>query len=159
MRRWSQRGWRLLSDELALCDPATGRLIGMARPVNLKNEAIELILRFAPEARLTEPVPATAKGTLALMRASQDSIDNVGQWATPTWIVTPQYRAGSPAFLMEANRADTMMLLAEQSFNYDIHGRRGFDTTADLVDRCACLQFTYSSLEEACEVFDGLAAA
>ena len=155
----AHRGWRLLSDELALCDPAKGRLLGMARPVNLKNEAIELIRRFAPAARLTQPVPATAKGTLALMRAPQESIDGVRQWATPAWIVTPRYQPGSPAFLMEANRADTMMLLAEQSFNYDIHGRQGFETTADLVDRCQCLQFTYASLEEACEVFDSLAAA
>lgn len=155
----ANRGWRLLSDELALCDPVTGELIGMARPVNLKNAAIDLIRRFAPQARLTAPVPSTAKGTLALMRPPQHSIDNVNLRATPTWIVTPQYRADTPAFLMEANRADTMMLLAEQSFNYDIHGRRGFETTADLVDRCQCLQFTYSSLEEACEVFDGLAAA
>lgn len=154
----AHRGWRLLSDELALCDPATGQLLGMARPVNLKNEAIELIRRFAPDARLTPPVPATAKGTLALMRAPQASIDGVAGWATPRWIITPRYQPGASAFLVEANRADTMMMLAEQSFNYDIHGRDGFEATARLVEQCDCLQFTYSSLEEACEVFDGLAA-
>lgn len=155
----SHRGWRLMSDELALCSPSTGQLLGMARPVNLKNQAIELIRNFAPQARLTPAVPATAKGTLSLMRAPQASIDAVHQWATPRWIVIPRYEAGASAFLMEANRADTMMMLAEQSFNYDIHGRQGFEVTAGLVERCQCLQFTYSSLEEACEVFDGLAAA
>jgi len=130
----------------------------MGRPVNLKNQAIDLIRHFAPEARLTDPVPSTAKGTLALMRAPDHSIASVAQWAEPTWIVLPRYRAGSDARLFEIDRANTMMMLAEQSFNYDIHGRKGFETTAALVDRCQCMQFTYSSLDEACQVFDQLAS-
>ena len=43
------RGWRLLSDELALVDMETGLVRGMARPVNLKNKSIEVIRDFAPE--------------------------------------------------------------------------------------------------------------
>ncbi|MCA1416754.1 hypothetical protein I6F30_37415, partial [Bradyrhizobium sp. NBAIM20] len=44
------------------------------------------------------------------------------------------------------------------AFNYDIHGADGFDATADLVDRCACLEFSYSRLEDAVRVFDELVA-
>ena len=37
------RGWRLLSDELALYDIETGLIYGMSRPINLKNKSILFI--------------------------------------------------------------------------------------------------------------------
>ena len=43
-------GWRLLSDELALIDPGSGRVWPLCRPVSLKNRSIEVIRHFAPEA-------------------------------------------------------------------------------------------------------------
>src|SRR2546423_11656048 len=33
----ASRGWRLLSDELALIDPATAEVAALARPISLKN--------------------------------------------------------------------------------------------------------------------------
>jgi HprK-related kinase A len=155
----AQRGWRLLSDELALLDPRTGLVHGMARPVNLKNTAIDLIRRFAPDAVLTEPVPDTLKGTLALMRAPEDSIARAREPARPAWVITPRYLADSSAQLLPVAKARMLMVLADQAFNYDIHGRAGFETTANLVDRCDCFEFVYSSLDEAVETFDGLAGA
>lgn len=153
----THRGWRLLSDELALHDPRTGLVHGMSRPVNLKNKAIELIRRFAPEAVLTEPVPDTLKGTLALMRAPDDSIRRADEPARPAWVITPRYLAGSTAQLLPVAKARMLLMLADQAFNYDIHGRTGFTATADLVDRCDCFEFVYASLDEAVATFDQLA--
>lgn len=48
------------------------------------------------------------------------------------------------------------MLIAEQSFNYDIQGQRGFDAVRALIDSAQCYQFTYSRLDEAQQVFDNL---
>lgn len=152
----AQRGWRLLSDELALLDPHTGLLHGMARPVNLKNKAIELIRRFAPDAVMTEPVPDTLKGTLALMRAPEDSIRRADEPARPAWIITPRYLADSPARLLPVDKARMLLMLADQAFNYDLHGRAGFTATADLVERCDCFEFVYASLDEAVTTFDQL---
>ena len=44
------RGWRLLSDELALLVPDTGQVVPLVRPVGLKNKSIDVIRRFAPDA-------------------------------------------------------------------------------------------------------------
>lgn len=145
----SHRGWRLMSDEITLYDLRQGSVCGMGRPVNLKNVSIDLIRGFAPDAVLTRPVPDTQKGTLALMRAPGDSVDRVMETATPAWIVMPRYEAGAPPRLIDLPKARMLLLLAEQAFNYDIHGRAGFEATADLVERCSCLEFTYSSLDEA----------
>jgi len=154
----AQRGWRLLSDELALLEPATGRVLGMARPVNLKNAAIDVIRRFAPEAVMTDAVPDTLKGTLALMRAPDDSVVRVREPASPTWIITPRYEADSPTRLTPTDKAQMLLLLAEQAFNYDIHGRAGFEMTADLVGRCDCFDLVYSDLNDVIRRLEALAS-
>jgi HprK-related kinase A len=152
----SHRGWRLLSDELSLLDPGTRQVVGMARPVNLKNAAIDVIRRFVPEAVLTTPVPDTLKGTLALMRAPQNAVDRVGEPARPAWIISPRYEAGSPTRLSPTDKAYMLLLLAEQAFNYDIHGRAGFEMTADLVDNCDCFELVYADLDDAIARLDAL---
>jgi hypothetical protein len=53
--------------------------------------------------------------------------------------------------------ARTFHLLAEQSFNYDIQGARGFEAVAALINPARCYQFTYSDLNEARASFDALA--
>lgn len=73
----AQRGWRLMSDELALLNPLDQRLYGLGRPVNLKNQAIGLIRDFARDAVMTKPVPDTLKGTLSLMKAPDEAIARV----------------------------------------------------------------------------------
>jgi hypothetical protein len=50
------------------------------------------------------------------------------------------------------------MTLAEQSFNYDMHGVRGFEAMSRLVDGCECLRFNYGRLEDAAAAFDQFAA-
>lgn len=154
----AHRGWRLLSDELALLDAREGQLYGLARPVNLKNQAIPLMRAFAPDAVMTEPVPDTLKGTLSLMKAPGDAIARVREGARPAWVVVPSYEAGAPAQLEPLPKAQAHLLLADQAFNYDIHGVDGFEATADLVDRASCWAFTYASLDDAIRVFDELAA-
>lgn len=153
----AQRGWRLLSDELALLDPRDGRIYGLARPVNLKNQAIALMRAFAPDAVLTEPVPDTLKGTLSLMKAPGDAIARIHEGARPTWVVVPSFEPGAAACLEPLPKAQAHLLLAEQAFNYDIHGVDGFEATADMVDGAACWAFTYSRLDDAVDVFDRLA--
>jgi HprK-related kinase A len=73
------RGWRLLSDELALLRPSDSLLVPVARPVSLKNRSIDVIRDYAPEAVLSRPVSDTAKGTVAHMKASPESVARAGQ--------------------------------------------------------------------------------
>ena len=54
------RGWRLLSDELTLIDPETGLAVPLARPVSLKNQSIDVIRKFVPNAVIG---PIAASGT------------------------------------------------------------------------------------------------
>jgi HprK-related kinase A len=142
-------GWRLLSDELALIDPKSGHVVALPRPVSLKNQSIEVIRRFAPNAAFNQTVHDTVKGSVAHMRAPQTAIDRAAETAAPGWIMMPRFEMGAAPQLHEISRARGMMALIENAFNFDLHGRKGFTMLGNFVDACRCYTFTYGSLEDA----------
>lgn len=150
------RGWRLLSDELALFDFHTGLVFGTARPVSLKNQSIDLIKSFEPTAVFTEPVNTDSKGMVALMKPPPESVARVSEPAYPKWVILPRYEPNVSPKLEQYSPTKTFLLIAEQSFNYDLHGYRGFQAIASLLDQCRCAKFTYSNLDDAIDVFSNL---
>ena len=152
------RGWRLLSDELALIDPATDQVVPLPRPISLKNASIELIRRFAPGAVLGPTVHDTLKGSVAHLKAPLDSVERATEPSRPRWIVLPRYEAGSATRLAPLRRGQAFMQLIDSAFNYNLHGRSGFETLGRVVETCECYEFAYSDLEEAVALYDGLAA-
>lgn len=154
----ANRGWRLLSDELAIIRLDTGQIDGLARPVNLKNQSIEVIRAFAPDAFLTAPVRDTTKGTVALMAPPADSVRQLGQPAWPRWIVFPRYVAGSRASWTPMQTGSAFLQIADNAMNYHVLGKQGFSAVSDLVDRCDHGCFEYGDLDEAIACFDRLAA-
>ena len=150
-------GWRLLSDELTLVRPNTGDIVALARPISLKNESIDVIRRFAPDAVMGPPTEGSVKGTIALLKPPTASIDNIDNPARPRWIVFPRYQAGAALKLTERSKAETFIELGESAMNYNILGEVGFDTLADLIDRCDIADFVYSDLDEAVGFFTAIA--
>jgi HprK-related kinase A len=153
------RGWRLLSDELALIDPATGSIAPLPRPISLKNASIDVIRRFVPDARLSPEVKDTLKGSVAHLQPPQSSVREASRLAQPAWMVLPRFASGAAAELKPLPKASAFMHLAGAAFNYDLHGRQGFATLADVIERCSCFEFTYSDLDDAVRIFDQLACA
>jgi hypothetical protein len=100
--------------------------------------------------------PATAKGDVALLKAPAESIARVAEPARPTWIVFPKFMYGLPATLERTSKPQTLIRLAKNSYNYSVHGARGFTLLADIVGAADCYDFTYADLDEAVEIFDRL---
>jgi HprK-related kinase A len=150
------RGWRLLSDELGIVALDDGQMVALARPVNLKNESIPLLRRFSPSGVFSRPFEDTNKGTVALLRAPADSVEAGHTRATPAWIIQPQYMPDAEAELQETEKARMFMHVADNSFNYSVLGVQGFKALKNLIEGCACYQFTYSRLEQALEIFEAL---
>jgi hypothetical protein len=65
---------------------------------------------------------------------------------------------GARAELTARSKANSMLELGRNSFNYTVLGLTGFDMLADVITASDCYDFQYSSLEEAANVFDQLAA-
>jgi hypothetical protein len=151
-------GWRLLSDEIALVDRDDGLIVGLARPVSLKNASIDLIGHAFRRAVLGAPALDTHKGTVAHLRPTPDSVARSLEKAIPRWIIFPRWRVDAPSRLSPHSRADAFLHTASHAFNYSILGSLGFDLNAALLDGCACFDFEYSRLEDALQAFEQLAA-
>jgi HprK-related kinase A len=147
-------GWRLLSDELALLDPAQGVVAALPRPLSLKNESIDVIRSFAPEAIFGATVHETTKGSVAHVKPPAEAVARGGEAALPGWIVFPRFVSGAKAVLEPRPKARAFMGLVDSAFNYNVHGRQGFAALSRLIDAADCYDFSYSSLEEAVAVFD-----
>lgn len=152
------RGWRLLSDEVALISPLDATITALARPVSLKNESIEVIRRFEASAVFNRETRETTKGTVSHMLVPSQHQARVQETARPGWVIFPKYVAGAPAKLTPRSKADSMLELARNAFNYSLLGRVGFETLADVVSASDCHDFSYSQLDDAVLVFDQLAA-
>lgn len=153
------RGWRLLSDELGMVSLQDGSVGALARPVSLKNESLAVIQRFEPTAVFNRVSVGTSKGTVTHMQAPADHVARMDERARPRWVVFPRYVAGSPPLLQPRSRADSVLELGRNSFNYGLLGPAGFETLADMVEACACFDFQYSSLDDAVATFDQLLRA
>lgn len=153
----AHRGWRLLSDEMALVRPSDGAVEPIPRPVALKEQSIEVIRRFAPEAGIGAPWLDTVKGTVAYVRPPEDAVARAREPALPAWIVFPTWTRGAEARFAPHGKADAFLRVADNSFNYGMLGVRGFETVGALVERCACIEFAYGDLADAVRAFDRLA--
>ena len=153
----AMRGWRLLSDELALVRCSDGLLIPLVRPVSLKNASIDVMRAFAPESRFSTPVGGTIKGIVGHLRPMEDSVARAHEPARAAWVVFPRFEAGAATSLAPVSKTDTFMRLIDNAFNYPTLGQQGFEVLAGLVDGCEGTDFVYSRLDEAIALFDGLA--
>jgi len=151
------RGWRLLSDELTLIDPATGRITPVPRPVSLKNASIDVIRRFAPQARFGPVVHETLKGSVGHFSPPPGSVARSHDTARPAWVVLPKFVAGAETILTPLSPGRALLAMADNAFNYHVHGAAGFHAMAALVGRSECFEFSYSRLEEATSLFAQLA--
>lgn len=152
------QGWRLLSDEMALLDPQSGHVVPAPRPVSLKNQSIDVVRRLAPDAVIGPVARDTLKGTVAHLRASDDSLARAGVSAPPAWVVFPRYQHAAPLNVEPRPKARALVELASNSFNHHVHGRTGFEALAQLVDRSQCFDLQYGHLPEALAWFDALEA-
>ena len=83
------RGWRLMGDEFALLDPATGMLHGFPRLISLKNEAIGVMEATLPDARWGPLLRGTPKGDIRHLVPDARAIAAMGEGAVPALIPFP----------------------------------------------------------------------
>jgi HprK-related kinase A len=152
------RGWRLLSDELALISLLDASITPLGRPISLKNQSIDVIRSFVQGAVFSRVVHDTSKGSVSLLKVPAEHLRRIRETAKPRWIIFPKYVAGSPAQLVPRSKANSMLELGRNSFNYMVLGRTGFEVLSKVIDSSDCYDFQYSQLDDAVAVFDDLVA-
>lgn len=150
------RGWRLLSDELALISLKDASISPLGRPISLKNQSIDVIRSYVPNAVFSEVVHDTSKGSVSLLKVPGETLRRIHETAKPRWVIFPKYVAGAPAKLAPRSKANSMLELGRNSFNYMVLGRAGFEVLSKVMDGSDCYDFEYSQLDDAVSIFDGL---
>lgn len=153
------RGWRLLSDEVALVSLADGRISAAVRPISLKNQSIDIMRAYVSGAVMSRVTHGTTKGSVTHMRVPAAHVARMDETAAPRWVVFPKFVAGSATRLEPVARARSLLELGGNAFNYTLLGQAGFEALGRLVVACDCYEFSYSQLDEAIATFDALAAA
>jgi hypothetical protein len=75
----------------------------------------------------------------------------------PRLVVIPKFLAGAEAAVSRLTRARTVMHLADNAFNYNLHGQRGFELLAEIADAAPAAILQYSNLEEGVRIVNRLA--
>jgi HprK-related kinase A len=144
-------GWRVLSDELALLDPADGCLLPHPRPISVKNASIDIVSNF-PGARLGPVYRDTRKGDVSHLACPEASLAEAARRARVAWVVFPRFDAQAAPLCEEVSRVEAFALISEQSFNNERMGQTGFVALCALLDGARCCEIRYRSTEEGLEL-------
>jgi HprK-related kinase A len=139
--------WRLLSDELAILDPADVQLRPHPRPIGVKNRSIDIVADF-PGAVVGPRYHDTRKGMVAHVACPADSAADAARRATVAWVVFPRFDASASPLLEEIPRAEAFAAIAEQSFNKDAMGEQGFAAVCRMLTPARCYRMVYRSTDE-----------
>jgi len=142
-----ERGWRLMGDEFALLDVASGKLLPFPRAVSLKNGAIKVMeAEVAPE-RFGPRLEGTPKGVIRHMQPNREAIGRMAESARPALILFPRF--GQAPAIRAVGAAEVFMRLTQASTNYVNLGRRGFDALNRLIAGVPALAIDYPDTDTA----------
>ncbi len=127
----SGRGWRLMGDEFALLDPATGMIHAFPRLVSLKNASIATVAGEVPPERLGPVLAGTPKGTIRHLVPDAAAVAAMDVPARPALILFPSF--GFEPAARDVSRSEVFVRLTQASTNYVALGERGFDALTTLV--------------------------
>jgi len=153
----AHHGWRLFSDEFGLVRPGSLEFIPVPRLMPLKNESTAVIRAFSPDAELGPLIPGTRKGDITHVKPSAESIRNADITAPAKWMVFPRWTKDAPLQFDSLPKAHGYMMLASNSFNYELLGEQAFQTLKIISEQSQCFRLEYSDLDAALAALDRMA--
>jgi len=151
------RGWRLMGDEFALLDPATGLVHAFPRLVSLKNAAIEVVTRALPDARFGPLLAGTPKGDVRHLVPDAAAVAAMDVAVPPALLLFPGY--GFAAEERAVPPSEVFVRLTQASTNFVALGERGFDALARLVKTVPARAIDYPDTDSAVAQVEKLWAA
>lgn len=142
-----RHGWRLMGDEFALLDPATGLVHPFPRLISLKNDAIAVAVASLPDATFGPLVQGTPKGDIRHLVPDARAIAQMDTPAAPTLLLFPRFGGG--ADIRPVAAAEAFMRLTQASTNYVTLGERGFDALTRFVTTVRMAAIDYPDMPTA----------
>jgi HprK-related kinase A len=148
-------GFRYLSDEVAILDPATLRLAPFAKSLSVKAPARAVLAPLYPELAAAAPRRRLAGAPVWDLRPPEDA------WPAESvpvrYVVLPRYAAGAQTALEPISRSTALVRLLGQSFNLPSHGAHGVARTVEMLRGAACYALTVGDLQGAVDRLEQIA--
>lgn len=151
------RGWRLMGDEFALLDPATGMIHAFPRLISLKNESIATVAAEVPGCRWGPMLADTPKGAIRHVVPNARSVAAMDALAAPALILFPTF--GHQPAVREVAPGEVFVRLTQASTNYVAMARQGFDALTGMVTRVPARAIDYPDTAAAVAQVEALWAA
>lgn len=153
-------GWQLLSDELALIDPDTLQLHGLGRPINLKNQSVDLMRNYYAHSEFSPIIQDTHKGKISLVKApmvthqfaqhSSRLSEPPRLTADPALFVFVSYVPTEPCYVEKVTQSHALTEIIQNSFNFGLLNQQGFKTAKALAQKTKAIFIEYHNFQE-CE--------
>lgn len=144
-------GFDYLSDELAVLDPASGRVEPYQRPISIDPGAYDLFHELTSQGYETT--------------AEQWHVDPLdlrgyclGRTAAATHLIFNRFEAGARTELVPVRAAEALHLLVENSVHLADHGAWGFRLLSELAETCSGFRMVSGDLEDQIEAVRSLVA-
>ncbi|MDO6498010.1 HprK-related kinase A [Photobacterium sanguinicancri] len=144
------KGWRLLSDELALINPETLQLHGLGRPMNLKNQSVDLMRNYYPKSAFSPIIQDTHKGKISLVKARSTYTEQLPLVADPKLLVFVNYDPSESCYAERVTQSHALTEIIQNSFNFGLLNQQGFQTAKALVNKTKALFIEYHNFQD-CE--------
>ena len=152
-----ERGWRLMGDEFALLDLATGDVFAFPRLISLKNGAIGVMEGEAKPVRFGPLMQATPKGDIRHLVPRPEAVARMSEGAMPALLLFPRF--GHEAAVRSVGKSESFVRLTQASTNYVALGEAGFAALSRFVDEVPAQAIDYGSGEEAMALVEQLWSA
>ncbi|ALR20321.1 MULTISPECIES: HprK-related kinase A [Sphingobium] len=149
-----ERGWRLMGDEFALLDLATGVVLPFPRLVSLKNRAIGVMAAEVPAERMGPLMAGTAKGDIRHMVPRAEAVARMDEGASPALLLFPRF--GHAPDIRSVGHGETFMRLTQASTNYVALGEPGFAALTRFVKTVPAKAIDFPSGNEAIAMVERL---
>jgi HprK-related kinase A len=126
-----EHGWRLLGDEFALIEPATGLAYPFPRPISLKNQSIDVMQTRAPSVRFGQRINGTPKGDIRHLIPNAAALEGMDTPGKPALILFPRF--GAVQDVREVPPSEVFIRLTQASTNYVALAERGHMALTHLV--------------------------
>ncbi|WP_428463336.1 HprK-related kinase A [Photobacterium kagoshimensis] len=153
-------GWQLLSDELALIDPESLQLYGLGRPINLKNQSVDLMRNYYAPSEFSSIIQDTHKGKIGLVKApvvselSAKDVRNTEKRsqlvAIPELLIFVNYDPSEPCYVEQVTQSHALTEIIQNSFNFGLLNQQGFTTAKKLVEQTKAIFIEYHNFQD-CE--------
>jgi HprK-related kinase A len=150
----AERGWRLLGDEFALVDLASGRVHPFPRPISLKNASIAVLSAEVSADRFGPLMAGTPKGDVRHLRPPADAIARMDQTAAPALLLFPRF--GHVEDVRPVGMVEAFVRLTQASTNYVALGEAGFRRLTRFVADVPAMAIDYADTAAAIRLVERL---